>query len=166
MNFRIGTGYDLHLLTEGRPLMLGGVEIPSGKGEAGHSDGDVLIHAIVDALLGSVAAGDIGTHFPDTDPKWKDTSSSVFLKETIELLSNRGFTPVNIDCTVILEHPRLKPHIPAIRNNLAGIMGINPKRISVKATTQEGTGAIGHGKAIACQAIVLVQKVQQHESES
>jgi 2-C-methyl-D-erythritol 2,4-cyclodiphosphate synthase len=154
---RSGIGYDLHRLQQGRKLMIGGIEIPFDKGPVGHSDGDVLCHALCDALLGATALGDIGTHFPDTDPKWKDASSLLFLEHARKLLEARGFSIVHIDAVVICERPKLGPHFPAMRGALSKALAIGGDRISLKAKTNEGTGEIGHGEAIACHAIATVE---------
>ncbi|NOY37203.1 MAG: 2-C-methyl-D-erythritol 2,4-cyclodiphosphate synthase [Chlorobi bacterium] len=156
MTFRTGLGYDIHPLRRGHKLILGGIEIPSEKGEVGHSDGDVLIHAIVDALLGTISAGDIGTLFPDTDPQYKNAKSRIFLEKTLLLLSEKDFHINNMDATIVLEAPRLQPHIRKIRHHLAEITNIPVDQVSVKATTNEKLGYIGKGEGIACYANVLV----------
>ena len=153
---RIGTGYDLHRLVEGRPLILGGVTVPSEKGLAGHSDADVLAHAITDAILGAVARGDIGRHFPDTDPRWKGASSMAMLAHAVLLAGEAGFDIVNVDAVVIAERPKLAPHLDAIRASLAEVLGVDAARVSVKGKTNEGVDAIGRGEAIAVHAVVLV----------
>ena len=153
---RAGIGYDLHRLTAGRKLVLGGIEVPFDRGPAGHSDGDALAHAICDALLGAAALGDIGTHFPDTDPQWKDAPSLQFLERVRALLSERGLRIVHIDAIVIAERPKLGPHFPAMRAALAGALGIEPQRINLKAKTNEGVDAVGRGEAIAAQAIATL----------
>ena len=153
---RAGIGYDLHRLAEGRKLILGGVELPFPKGPVGHSDGDALAHALCDALLGAAGLGDIGTHFPDTDPKWKDVSSLLFLENIRELLSELEFRIVHIDAIVIAEKPKLGPHFPAMREALAQSLGIAPSMINLKAKTNEGVDAIGRGEAIAAQVIVTL----------
>ncbi len=158
MIVRSGLGYDVHRLVEGRALVVGGVILPHKKGSLGHSDGDALIHAIVDALLGALALGDIGTHFPDSDPRWKDAPSRIFLEEASQQVRKEGYEIGNVDTTVILERPRLRPHIAAIRQNLASIMGIRTEQISVKATTHEKMGFLGEEKGWACQAIVTLVK--------
>ncbi|NLK06644.1 MAG: 2-C-methyl-D-erythritol 2,4-cyclodiphosphate synthase [Spirochaetales bacterium] len=153
---RIGTGWDLHRLVSKRALVLGGVVIPSDKGEAAHSDGDVLVHAIIDALLGSLAKGDIGSHFPDTDPAYKDADSMQLLKKVL----SEDLPPYhieNIDTTLILQTPKLRPHIEAIRKNLAKAMGLKLEQVSVKAKTAEGIlGELGSGDAVIAQATVLI----------
>jgi 2-C-methyl-D-erythritol 2,4-cyclodiphosphate synthase len=154
---RSGIGYDLHRLAQGRKLILGGIEVPFEKGPVGHSDGDALAHAICDALLGAAGLGDIGTHFPDTDPRWKGASSLVFLERTRELLDGQGLNIGHIDAVVILERPKLGPHFPVIRAALAKALGIEPARINLKAKTNEGVGEIGRGEAIAAQAIATLE---------
>jgi len=153
---RAGIGYDLHRLTAGRKLVLGGIEVPFDRGPAGHSDGDALAHCICDALLGAAGLGDIGTHFPDNDPKWKDANSLRFLQRVRELFAERGLRIAHIDATVITEKPKLGPHFPAMREALAGALGIEPQRINLKAKTNEGVDAIGRGEAIAAQAIATL----------
>jgi 2-C-methyl-D-erythritol 2,4-cyclodiphosphate synthase len=151
-----GIGYDLHRHVEGRKLMIGGVEVPFDKGSQGHSDGDVLSHALCDALLGAASLGDIGTHFPDTDPKWKGASSLLFLEHTRKLLADRRFRIVHLDAIVVCERPKLGPHFPAMRAALAKALGITTEQINLKAKTNEGTGEIGRGEAIAVHAIATV----------
>jgi 2-C-methyl-D-erythritol 2,4-cyclodiphosphate synthase len=153
---RAGIGYDLHRLTAGRKLVLGGIEVPFDRGPAGHSDGDALAHAICDALLGAATLGDIGTLFPDTDPQWKDAPSLRFLERVRALFSERGLRIAHIDAVVIAERPKLGPHFPAMRAALAGALGIEPQRISLKAKTNEGVDAVGRGEAIAAQAIATL----------
>lgn len=154
---RSGLGYDLHRLEPGRKLIIGGIEVPFEKGPVGHSDGDVLCHALCDALLGATALGDIGAHFPDTDPKWKGASSLLFLEHARKLLEARGFGIVHIDAVVICERPKLGPHFPAMRGAIAKALGVGVDRISLKAKTNEGVGEIGRGEAVACHAIATVQ---------
>jgi 2-C-methyl-D-erythritol 4-phosphate cytidylyltransferase/2-C-methyl-D-erythritol 2,4-cyclodiphosphate synthase len=153
---RVGTGYDLHRLVEGRPLMLGGVTVPFEKGLAGHSDADVLAHAITDAVLGAVAQGDIGRHFPDTDPRWKGASSMAMLAHAVALARETGFEVVNVDAVVVAERPKLAPHLGAICASLAAVLGIETARVSVKGKTNEGVDAIGRGEAMAVHAVVLL----------
>lgn len=153
---RIGIGYDIHRLVEGRKLILGGVEIPFEKGLLGHSDSDVLTHAICDALLGAAALGDIGSHFPDTDPRFKGASSLDMLAHVVELLTEQGYRIANIDATVITEKPKLAPHIATIRQQLATVMQINVGQVSVKAKTNEKLDAVGSGEAMQAQAIALL----------
>lgn len=158
MTYRVGQGWDIHRLVPGRALVLGGVEIASELGELGHSDGDVLYHAIVDAMLGAIAAGDIGRHFPPSDRSWKDAPSHVFARKALALLAAAGWRLVNVDTTVILERPRLAPHIDTIRASLAEVLGLPLDSVSVKAKTHEGVGAVGRLEAVEAQAIVLVER--------
>lgn len=151
-------GYDVHKLTEGRDLILGGVPIPYEKGLLGHSDADVLIHAVMDALLGAAALGDIGKHFPDTDPKYKGISSMLLLEETARLLKEQGYVIGNIDATIIAQRPKMAPHIPQMRENLAKCLGISEAQVNIKATTEEGLGFTGNGQGISSQAICLIEK--------
>ena len=154
---RAGIGYDLHRLAEGRKLILGGIEVAFPKGPVGHSDGDALAHAICDALLGAAGLGDIGTHFPDTDPKWKGVSSLRFLERVRELLAARALRIAHIDAVVITEKPKLGPHFPAMREALGRALGVPPATINLKAKTNEGVDAIGQGEAIAAQAIATLE---------
>jgi 2-C-methyl-D-erythritol 2,4-cyclodiphosphate synthase len=154
---RIGQGYDLHRLEEGRPLILGGVTIPHDKGLAGHSDADALAHAITDALLGAAALGDIGAHFPDTDPRYHNADSMILLRDAMQLVRHAGYRVVNIDSTIIAQAPKLNPHIPAIRARLAEVLEMPEEDISVKAKTNERVGAEGREEAISTQAVVLLQ---------
>lgn len=153
---RSGIGYDLHRLSEGRKLVLAGIEIPFEKGPVGHSDGDVVCHALCDAILGAGALGDIGAHFPDTDPKWKGAASLQFIEHACKLLANRRMRVVHVDVVVICERPKLGPHFPAIRSALAEVLGIPGDDISLKAKTNEGVDAVGRGEAIAAHAIATV----------
>jgi 2-C-methyl-D-erythritol 2,4-cyclodiphosphate synthase len=153
---RVGIGYDIHRLVAGRKLVLGGVEIPFEKGLLGHSDSDVLTHAICDALLGAAALGDIGTHFPDTDPRWAGASSLEFLARVVELIAALGYQVGNVDATVLAERPKLEPHIQAIRERLASVLGVHLDQVSVKAKTSEGLESVGRGEAIAVQAVTLL----------
>lgn len=155
---RVGSGWDLHRLVEGRPLWLGGVNIPSPKGEEAHSDGDVLLHAVIDALLGAAALGDIGTHFPPSDSQWKDADSRHLLRMTLNLLKREGWHIGNLDCTIILEAPRLGPHKETIRRTLAEDLGLPVDAVSVKAKTKEGVDAVGRGEAVEAFAAVLIEK--------
>jgi 2-C-methyl-D-erythritol 2,4-cyclodiphosphate synthase len=157
--FRIGSGFDVHRLVAGRKLFLGGVEIPHDKGLDGHSDADALLHAIADALLGAVGAGDIGHHFPNTDPRWKDCASHVFVRECARVIAQQGYTVGNVDATVLAERPKIAPHIPAMRSAIAAMLGIEPDRVSIKATTMEQLGAIGRREGIAAMASVMVMRV-------
>jgi len=152
---RIGQGWDVHRIAAGRPLILGGIAIPSEFGLVGHSDADVLSHAITDAILGAIAKGDIGMHFPDTDPRWRDCDSLQFLRHACDLAAQAGFQIVNVDSTVILERPKLKDYRLAIRESLAKTMGLDIDRISVKFKTAEGTGPVGEGQSAEAHAIVL-----------
>lgn len=153
---RIGHGYDVHRLVEGRPLVLGGVTVPAEKGLAGHSDADVLLHAIADALLGAAAMGDIGTHFPDTDPAWAGADSMELLEAVESMLAERGFRVANVDATVVLEHPKLRPHIEAMRDNVRSALALDMDCVSVKATTSEGMGFVGGGAGAAAHAVCLL----------
>jgi len=155
---RIGTGYDLHRLVGGRPLILGGVTIPFERGLAGHSDADVLSHAVTDAVLGAVSQGDIGRHFPDSDPQWKGASSLSMLEHAVFLARERGYVVGNVDAVVIAEHPRLAPYIDGIRLRLAGVLGVDIDCVSVKGKTNEGVGEIGRGEAIAVHAVAVLVK--------
>lgn len=150
---RVGMGYDVHRLVEGRKLILGGVEIPYEKGLLGHSDADVLIHAIMDALLGAAALGDIGKHFPDTDPQYKGISSVELLKHVAKLLDENNYVIENIDATVIAQRPKLRPYMEEMTKNIAGALGIEENRLNLKATTEEGLGFTGSGEGMASQAI-------------
>lgn len=154
---RVGMGFDIHRLAAGRKLVLGGVEIPAAKGLEGHSDADVLLHALCDALLGSVGEGDIGTHFPDTDPRWKGASSRAFVEKALELVAARGLTVANADFVIVAEEPKLAPHRLAIREALVELLQVPPDRVNLKAKTMEGLGPIGEGQAIGCYAVVLLE---------
>ena len=156
---RIGHGYDVHAFTAGDHVMLGGVRIAHGKGVKAHSDGDVLLHALCDALLGAAALGDIGRHFPDTDAKWKGADSRKLLRETVKLVAGRKLRPLQVDITVIAEAPKLAPHIGAICANLAADLGVLPDQVNVKATTHEGLGAIGRGEGLAAHAVALLEDI-------
>jgi 2-C-methyl-D-erythritol 2,4-cyclodiphosphate synthase len=158
-SIRVGMGYDAHRLAPGRPLILGGVEIPHSLGLAGHSDADVLIHAMGDALLGAVAAGDLGRHFPDTDPAYKGISSLILLERIVGVVHNLGYQVVNVDATVVAQAPKLAPHIPLMISRLAPILHIQPGELNIKATTTEGMGFTGRGEGIAAYAVVLVEKI-------
>ena len=155
---RIGHGYDVHRLVEGRKLILGGVEIPWEKGLLGHSDADVLTHALMDALLGAAALGDIGKLFPDSDPAYAGADSVELLRRVSALLREKGWRVGNVDCTVIAQRPKLAPHIPQMRRCLAEAMGIGEERVSVKATTEEGLGFSGEGLGIAAHAVALIEE--------
>ncbi|HXD72963.1 MAG TPA: 2-C-methyl-D-erythritol 4-phosphate cytidylyltransferase [Vicinamibacterales bacterium] len=156
---RAGFGYDLHRLVEGRPLILGGVTIPFEKGLAGHSDADAICHAITDAILGAAGAGDIGRHFPDSDPKWKGASSIDLLRQAVAIVRTQGLAVGNVDATVILERPRLAPHVDAMRARLAEVLGVSVDRVSIKGKTNEGVGELGRGEAIAVHAIAMVRSL-------
>lgn len=153
---RIGSGYDVHKLTEGRKLIMGGVDIPYEKGLLGHSDADVLLHAIMDALLGAAALGDIGKHFPDTDPQYKGISSIALLKHVGKLIKEKGYEIGNIDATIIAQRPKMAPHIMQMRQNVADALEIDIDQINIKATTEEGLGFTGEGLGISSQAICLL----------
>lgn len=155
---RIGHGYDVHRLTEGRALMLGGVKIPYERGLAGHSDADVLLHAVIDALLGAAALGDIGRHFPDTDPAYENADSMLLLKDSMGLLSKQGYRVVNIDCTVIAQAPKLAPYIETMRQRIAEGVGVVPEQVNVKATTEEHLGFTGSGEGISAHAVCLIDR--------
>ena len=156
--FRVGTGYDIHRLVEGRPLILGGVTIPSDKGLLGHSDGDALLHAIADAMLGALALGDIGRHFPDTDAAFKGADSAVLLGRVAELVAGRGWRVENIDANIIAQAPKMAPHIEAMRERVAEILKMDVADVSIKARSNEGLDAIGQCEAIAAQVVVMLQK--------
>ena len=156
---RIGHGWDLHQLIEGRKMILGGVVIPFPKGPLGHSDGDVLIHALVDALLGASALGDIGDYFPDSDPRWKGADSAMFLARVLPAVREKGFRLHNMDATVVVQELKLSPHRTAIRARLAGLLGLPLESVSIKAKTHEGLGDIGRGNAIACHVVVLLKEL-------
>ena len=157
--FRIGHGYDVHRLAEGRKLILGGVDIPWEKGLLGHSDADVLTHAVMDALLGAAGLGDIGKHFPDTDPAYTGADSLKLLGHVVGLLGERGFAVGNVDATILAQRPKLAPHIPLMRDNLAQVIGVDPGRVNVKATTEEGLGFTGSGEGMAAHAVALIEKI-------
>lgn len=159
MSYRIGSGVDFHKLEEGRELWLGGVHIPNDKGALGHSDADVLLHALCDALLGALGLGDIGTHFPDTDPAYKDIDSKILLDRTVAMINNKGYRPVNVDCTVCLEAPKIKPYVSAMQTAMAGLLKISDSDVSIKATTTEQLGFIGRGEGLMAYATVLLQKI-------
>lgn len=158
---RIGMGYDVHKLMENRRLILGGVNIPWEKGLLGHSDADVLVHAVMDALLGAAALGDIGKHFPDTDPAYQGISSILLLKHVAGLLKEHGYQVGNIDATIIAQKPKMAPHIPLMRKNMAEALEIPEDRLNVKATTEEGLGFTGKGEGIASQAICILEEISQ-----
>ncbi|OGA48907.1 MAG: 2-C-methyl-D-erythritol 2,4-cyclodiphosphate synthase [Betaproteobacteria bacterium RIFCSPLOWO2_12_FULL_62_13] len=155
---RIGQGFDVHPLVAGRKLVIGGVELPYEKGLAGHSDADVLLHAVCDALIGAAALGDIGAHFPDTDPRYKDVDSRRLLREVARLLAAHNWRVVNIDATIIAQAPKMAPHIGAMRENIAADLGISPADVNIKAKTTEQLGFIGRGEGIAAEAVTLITR--------
>lgn len=155
---RIGLGFDIHRLVEGRPLILGGVRLPWPRGLLGHSDGDCLLHALVDALLGAAGAGDIGELFPDTDPRWAGAPSSIFVEKALSLLRERGLEPRQVDATVFAEEPKLGPRKAAIAERIAGLLGLETSAVTVKAKTMEGLGPIGSGDAVAAHVLVVLEE--------
>ena len=154
---RVGLGYDVHQLKTGRPLILGGVEIPHDRGLDGHSDADVIMHAICDAVLGALGEGDIGSFFPPSDPQWKDASSKIFLEEAARQVEKRSGRVVNIDAMLIAEAPKIAPYIPDMKNNIAIALGVQPKDIGIKATTNETMGFVGRGEGMAAHAVASVE---------
>lgn len=154
---RVGVGYDVHRLVDGRKLVLGGIDIPFEKGLMGHSDADALIHAICDALLGAAGLGDIGVHFPDTDPSYKNISSMKILHKTVQLVLNNGFSIVNIDTVIFAETPKMSPYRQAMQTNIATVIELDPDRINIKATTTEGLGMIGQGEGIGAMCVALIE---------
>lgn len=154
--YRIGQGFDIHKLEEGRKLILGGIELEYEKGLIGHSDADALTHSIIDALLGALALGDIGTHFPDNDPKYKDIDSLILLKEVYKIIKTKGYKINNLDNTIFAQEPKMKPYIPSMRKKLSDILEIDIDLISIKAKTMEGQDSVGNKQAISCQSIVLL----------
>lgn len=161
--FRIGQGFDVHQLTEGRPLIIGGIAIPYEKGLLGHSDADVLLHTVADACLGAIGAGDIGKHFPDTDPDFKDADSAKLLEHVWKLVKEKGYELVNADCTIIAQKPKMAPYIGQMQERIAGLLEADPEQVNVKATTTEKLGFAGRGEGIASQAVVLLKKTSLHE---
>lgn len=161
---RVGMGYDVHRLVSGRKLILGGVEIPYEKGLLGHSDADVLAHAVMDALLGAAALGDIGKHFPDTQERYRGISSMVLLRQVSKLLDDEGYVIENIDATIIAQRPKMRPYIEQMRENMASALGIETEQINVKATTEEGLGFTGTGEGISSQAVCTVEKYRNYGS--
>jgi 2-C-methyl-D-erythritol 2,4-cyclodiphosphate synthase len=155
--FRVGSGYDIHRLGAARPLVLGGVRVPHDVGLIGHSDADVVLHAVIDALLGAAGLGDIGTRFPPEDPRYKDADSAILLRQVVAELRRAAWEPVNVDITVIAERPRIAPHARAMRRAIAAALAIAPERVSVKAKTNEGLDAVGRGEAVAAWAVVLLR---------
>jgi len=159
LNIRVGHGYDVHAFTDDRKLMLGGVEVPFERGLAGHSDADVLIHALCDALLGSLALHDIGQHFPDSDAQYKNRDSTLFLSHTVELLKNRGWGVGNVDCTIMAQEPKMAPYVPAMQQRLAKLLLVDADDVNIKATTTERLGFVGRVEGIAAEAVVLVARI-------
>lgn len=157
-SMRIGHGYDVHRLVEGRKLILGGVDIPFERGLLGHSDADVLLHAISDAILGAIGEGDIGRHFPDTDPRYKGADSLMLLAHVMKLAQDKGYRLGNVDATIVAQRPKLAPHIPQMRENIAAVLGGDKERVNVKATTTEELGFAGRGEGIAAYSVVLMEK--------
>ncbi|HNM15754.1 MAG TPA: 2-C-methyl-D-erythritol 2,4-cyclodiphosphate synthase [bacterium] len=155
---RIGQGYDVHRLAEGRKMILGGVEIPADKGPLGHSDADVLLHAICDALLGAIGLGDIGKHFPDTDQAYKNISSLILLEKVNALITERNYRVGNVDATLVLQKPKIALHVPAMKKNIAAVLHVEEERVSIKATTSEGLGFVGVGDGVVAYAVALVFK--------
>ena len=156
---RIGHGYDTHRLVSGRPLILGGVMIPYEKGLAGHSDADALLHALADAILGALAEGDIGRHFPDSAAEFKDIDSRILLRRVAQMMREKGFALLNADATILAEAPKMAPHIPAMKQNIATALAVKPDQVNIKATTNEGMGHIGQGEGIAAHAVVLLNLI-------
>ena len=156
---RIGHGYDTHRLVSGRPLILGGVRIPYEKGLAGHSDADALLHALADAILGALAEGDIGRHFPDSAAEFKNIDSRILLKRVAQMMRGKGFALLNADATILAEAPKMTPHIPAMKQNIATALAVKPDQVNIKATTTEGMGPIGQGEGIAAHAVVLLNSI-------
>ncbi|QIZ10762.1 2-C-methyl-D-erythritol 2,4-cyclodiphosphate synthase [Priestia megaterium] len=157
--FRIGQGFDVHQLTEGRPLIIGGITIPYERGLLGHSDADVLLHTVSDACLGAIGEGDIGKHFPDTDPNFKDADSAKLMEHVWQLVKNKGYELVNADCTIIAQQPKMAPYIEQMRGRIAELLEAVPEQVNVKATTTEKLGFTGRGEGIASQVVVLLKKV-------
>lgn len=157
---RIGHGYDTHRLVSGRPLILGGVTIPHEKGLAGHSDADALLHALADAILGALAEGDIGRHFPDSAAEFKNIDSLILLRRVVQRMREKGFALLNADATILAEAPKMAPHIPAMKQNIAAALAVKPDQVNIKATTTEGMGPIGQGEGIAAHAVVLLSKLR------
>jgi 2-C-methyl-D-erythritol 2,4-cyclodiphosphate synthase len=156
--FRVGQGFDVHALVEGRPLIMGGVTIPFARGLLGHSDADVLLHAVTDALLGAAGLGDIGRHFPDSDPQWSGADSRVLLRGAMKLVSEAGWQVSNVDCTIIAEAPKIAPHVAIMCTNIAADLGIDATRVNVKGKTTEKLGFTGRTEGIAAQAVILLQR--------
>jgi 2-C-methyl-D-erythritol 2,4-cyclodiphosphate synthase len=163
VSFRVGNGFDAHRFVAGRPLMLGGVRLPHERGLAGHSDGDCLLHAVCDALLGAAGRGDLGQHFPSSDARFKDAASGRFVEAVLQLLGP-GYAIENVDATVIADAPRLAAHLPALRDSLAGMLRLAPERVSVKAKSNDGMGAVGRGEGIAAIAVALLRTKEESDS--
>ncbi len=159
MSYRIGSGIDFHQLVEGRDLWIGGVRIPHHKGALGHSDADVLLHAVCDALLGALALGDIGVHFPNNDDRFKDIDSKILLRECVRIITDKGYKVVNIDASLCLQEPKIKPYVPQMQEVIASICNIEIEDVSIKATTTEHMGFVGRGEGLTAQAVVLLQKM-------
>lgn len=159
MQWRVGEGWDIHALVEGRPLVLGGITIPHSKGLWGHSDADALLHAITDAVLGAAALGDIGRHFPDSDPAFKGADSGVLLSEAVRRVRAKGFAIVNVDSTIVAQAPKLAPHMAAMQARIAELLGVEPDQVNVKAKTAENMGPVGAGDAMEARAIALLQRL-------
>lgn len=157
--YRIGQGFDIHKLVEGRKFILGGIEIPYEKGLLGHSDADALVHSIIDALFGALALGDIGTHFPDNDPRYKDADSLILLKKACEEIKEKGYTINNIDTTIMVQEPKMKPYIPLMQEKLAKVMNIEKTQISIKAKTMEEQDSVGKKQAVMAQSVVLLKRI-------
>ncbi len=163
LNFRTGFGFDVHAFAENRKLIIGGVEIPHDKGLEGHSDADVLIHAICDAMLGALSLGDIGIHFPDTEVKWKNADSSVLLKNVNELIQAKGYEIGNLDCVLAMEKPKISPYVDRMKNRIAEILSVDSDQISIKATTTEKLGFVGRTEGVACFATVLLMQKDSND---
>jgi len=163
LNFRTGFGFDVHAFAENRKLIIGGIEIPNDKGLEGHSDADVLIHAICDAMLGALSLGDIGIHFPDTEVKWKNADSAVLLKNVNELIQVKGYELGNLDCVLAMEKPKISPYIDRMKNRIAEILSVDSDQISIKATTTEKLGFVGRAEGVACFATVLLMQKDSND---
>lgn len=166
MAYRIGTGVDYHQLAEGRKLFIGGVEIPHHKGAVGHSDADVLLHAVCDAMLGALALGDIGTHFPDTSAEFKDIDSKILLQRSFEKIKEKGYHLVNVDSTLCLQEPKIKPFISSMQSTIAAILELETDEVSIKATTTEQMGFVGREEGLVAYATVLLKKTKQHDGSN
>lgn len=163
LNFRTGFGFDVHAFAENRKLIIGGIEIPNDKGLEGHSDADVLIHAICDAMLGALSLGDIGIHFPDTEVKWKNADSAVLLKNVNELIQVKGYELGNLDCVLAMEKPKISPYVDRMKNRIAEILSVDSDQISIKATTTEKLGFVGRAEGVACFATVLLMQKDSND---